>query len=471
MTLDEKFDAVRIDHAGSDATHEHKVISSDDTYVVCREETEKYVRELLKDTKNQLGLSALSNNNPAQILQRTATVTNDTQNFNVKIPFEGSPVTNQGSSGRCWLFASTNVFRIAIQKKYDIENFELSQAYLFFWDKVEKANYYLETHIQNHSEPIDGRLISSLNASPVGDGGQWDMVVNLVTKYGIVPQELYRDSWNAQHSRELDTLLETKLRQDALVLRHMKQTKLPSSKVDEVKDHFMQQVVRILTLTLGPPPQAEKKFTWEYSDRAGKLKSINMSPLEFAASTRVDKFFSLVNDPRNEYHSLLLVDNLNNCWDGRPIMYVNLDMHDLRKAAVRMLKKGLPIFFGCDVGKFSDSRKGIMDTELIDYELGFNVKLGMTKAQRLLTGSSQMTHAMVLTAVHIVDDKPVRWRVQNSWGNVAGSDGYFVMSDAWMDEFVYQIVVDPSVVDDEVRDVLKQEPKHLPLWDPMGALA
>ncbi|KAK5134554.1 hypothetical protein LTR08_006339 [Meristemomyces frigidus] len=470
MTLDEKFDAFRIDHG--DAVSSSSILSSNNSAHVSGAKTEQYVHELLKDSKNRLGLSALSTANPSAVLERTSVILRDTQYYSITIPNEGSPVTNQRSSGRCWIFAATNVFRVAIQQKYDIKSFELSQAYLFFWDKVEKANYFLESILDTVGDDVDSRLVSALMASPVGDGGQWDMIVNLVSKYGILPQELYPDSWNAQNSSVMDRLLTTKLREDGLRLRALKASSSSAEKIAAAKEKMMQDIVRILTLCLGPPPSADEKFTWTYYDSSHKLKTLSLTPLEFAASTHVTKFISIVNDPRNDYNRLLTVDHLGNVWDGRPITYVNVDKTVLKDACVAMLKKGLPIFFGSDVGKQSDSAKGLMDTDLVDYELGFNVKLGLSKAERLLTGESAMTHAMVLTAVHLdADNRPVRWRVENSWSSTAGTDGYFVMSDAWMDEYCYQAVVDPSVVRQDVRDVLKQKPKVLPLWDPMGALA
>ncbi|KAK4626998.1 Bleomycin hydrolase [Fulvia fulva] len=469
-TFDEKFDALRIDHPRHSPVD--RIIFKDDSEHVDATATEQYVREVLKDSKNRLGLSALSTNNPSAVLEKPSSVIRDTQYFNLKIPHEGSPVTNQRSSGRCWIFAACNVFRIAIQQKYNIKSFELSQAYLFFWDKVEKANYYLESILDTVDEDVDSRIVSALMASPVGDGGQWDMIVNLVSKYGIVPQSLYPDSFNAQNSSTMDRILTTKLREDGLRLRALRSKSASSGRIAEVKEAMMQDIVRVLTLCLGPPPSADKKFTWEFYDNANTFKTVSLTPIEFADTTHVKKFISLVNDPRNDYNRLLTVDHLGNVWDGRPITYVNVDTIVFKEACVAMLKKGLPIFFGSDVGKQSDSRKGIMDTDLVDYELGFNIKLGLTKAERLLTGESQMTHAMVLTAVHLDENnKPVRWRVENSWSETAGTDGYFVMSDKWMDEFCYQAVVDPSVVHKEVRDVLKQTPKVLPLWDPMGALA
>ncbi|PNS15324.1 hypothetical protein CAC42_5495 [Sphaceloma murrayae] len=456
---------------------------------VSASKTVQWVEELLEDPKvtttlNRLALSALSTTNPAQVLEIPSTILRDTQHFSVSIPLEGSPVTNQRSSGRCWIFAATNVFRIALMKSYNLPSFELSQSYLFFWDKVEKANYFLENIVETAGEGVESRMIGALMASPVGDGGQWDMIANLVGKYGLVPQGLYPDTWNAMNSRTMDSLVTTKLREDALVLRKLVAKGTGTAEVQRVKDQMMKDVVRVLTLTLGPPPAADKKFTWEFYDKSGKLQTVRKSPLEFAGGlkdqravracggTDVHSLFSLVNDPRNEFGRLLTVERLGNVWGGRPITYVNVESTTLKKAAVAMIKKGFPVFFGSDVGKFSDSAKGIMDVGLVDYQLGFNVKLGMTKAQRLQTGESAMTHAMVLTAVHLDSEgKSVRWRVENSWSESAGDHGYFVASDAWMDEFCYQAVVDPSVVSSDITDILEQTPKTLPLWDPMGALA
>lgn len=402
--------------------------------------TNSWISTVLEDPKNRLALSALSTQNPAQVLEKPSAILKDTQTFNLKIPFEGSPVTNQRSSGRCWIFASTNVFRVSIMQRYNLDKFELSQQYLFFWDKVEKANFLLESILETTDEAVDSRLVSSLMASPVGDGGQWDMISNLVSKYGLVPQTLYPDTWNAMNSSTMDRLLTTKLREDALILRKLANAegRVSFRKIQNVKEKMMQEIVRILTLTLGPPPIATDKFTWEYYTRDQKFKTLSISPLDFAASlndstalracggTDVHRLFSLVNDPRNEYNTLLTVDHLGNVWGGRPITYVNVSTSVMKQACIAMLRKGYPIFFGSDVGKYSDSTKGIMDTDLVDYELGFNVKLGMTKAERLQTGESAMTHAMVLTAVHLdKEGKPVRWRVENSWSNTAGTDGKF----------------------------------------------
>jgi bleomycin hydrolase len=228
-----------------------------------------------------------------------------------------------------------------------------------------------------------------------------------------------------------------------------------SDKIVETKAKMIQEIHLILTLTLGPPPDPRTEFSWEYYDKDDKFHVVKTTPIDFAkllestdleqpsAGTDPRQMFSLVNDPRNEYMTHLSVSRLGNIVEGRNVTYVNVDMDTIKKTTIAMLKAGIPVFFGSDVGKFSERLSGIMDPALIDYELGFNVRLGLTKAQRLETGESQMTHAMVLTAVHLVDDKPVRWRVENSWGTESGVQGWFVASDEWMDQFTYQVVVDP----------------------------
>ena len=255
----------------------------------------------------------------------------------------------------------------------------------------------------------------------------------------------------------MDTLITTKLRENALELRRLAaQSPDPRASLGSVKDKMMREIHLILTLMLGQPPNPKQSITWEFYDKDEKFRSISTSPLSLAeelsskasvqanSGADVHQLFSLVNDPRNTYGTLLSVSRLGNVIGMRGVRYVNVEMSTMKTACIAMLKADLPIFFGCDVGKCSDRASGIMDTGLVDYELGFNIRLGMSKAQRLIAGESIMTHAMVLTAVHVIDGKPVRWRVQNSWGEEPGSKGWFVMSDRWMDEFVYQAVVDPK---------------------------
>ncbi len=373
-------------------------------------------------------------------------------------------------------------------QKYGLESFELSQSYLFFWDKFEKSNWFLEQVIETSQEDIDSRLVQQLLVDLIGDGGQMSMVQGLVAKYGLVPKAIYPDNWNAMNSSILNSILKTKLRQNALKLRKLLRGELSAEPIPAVVEGFkaamLQEVLTIMTLLLGPPPSSSESFNWEYMDKGGKSHRLSTSPKEFARdiygsdirvnSETLDGMISLVHDPRHKPMSLLTVDRLGNIVGGRKVEYVNVDIDVLKAACVRMIKAGIPVFFGCDVGQFSDRDLGIMDTELFDYGVGIDTNmLGMNKAERLMAGESKMTHAMVLTAVHIDEatGKPVRWRVQNSWGPTVGDKGWFVMTDAWMDEFVYQAVIDPRLCPRAVRDVLKQDPVTLPLWDPMGSLA
>src|SRR4051794_34729090 len=272
---------------------------------------------------NRLALSALSSADPKTILTSRATKIEDQHVFSVKIPFEGAPITNQRSSGRCWLFASTNVFRVALMKRHNLDKFELSQAYLFFYDKLEKANFFLEQILDTASEDLDSKLVQTLLASPVSDGGQWDMVYNLVTKYGLVPQVLYPDSFNAQNSGAINGLITTKLRENALQLRALAGSSKSSKDIAAVKEKMMKEIHLILTLTLGPPPAPGTEFTWNYLDKNGAAQELKATPVDFAkelespksvriTGSKVQDMFSLVNDPRNEYNTLLTVDRLGN---------------------------------------------------------------------------------------------------------------------------------------------------------------
>lgn len=370
-------------------------------------------------------------------------------------------------------------------RRHGLDSFELSQSYLFFWDKLEKANWFLEQIVDTSDEELDSRVVQTLLGDIVSDGGQWDMVHNLVEKYGLVPQALYPDSWSARNSRALNSIIQTKLREAALTLRRIaRDADATAQGLAEAKEKTMREVLLVLTLTLGKPPSPDEEFTWSFVDKDGAAHERTSTPKAFArnlyspaphiTSASIASMISLVHDPRHEPFTRLTVSRLGNVVGGRGVTYVNVPMGTLKAACVAMLRAGLPVFFGSDVGKFSSSSSGVMDLDLVDYEAGFNVSLlGLDKADRLRTGQSAMTHAMVLTGVH-VDGKTgasVRWRVQNSWGEGAGEKGWFVMSDRWMDEFVYQAVVDPRYVGQDVKDVLDKEPIVLPLWDPMGALA
>lgn len=449
-------------------------------------------KNVLSQPKNRLTMAALSNDKDLSLLVMNPTrhaemVTNE---FSYKIDLEGSPVTNQLSSGRCWLFASTNVFRVQIQKRFNISEFQLSQAHLYFYDQLEKANFFLQNAIDTADMPLDSQLVQTLFKEPVSDGGQWDMVVNLVEKYGLVPHTLYPDSAQAKATSQVDHFVLNKLREYGLKLRDLVKeahvhahaageasisTEDISKALNVAKERYVKEIHAILVMALGTPIGPNEKFTWEYSDQNKKYHRVQATPLEFYRNyVQVDatQYFSLIHDPRNAFNKLYTVDRLGNIVGGKGIEYVNADIDILKQAAIRSIQNSEPVFFGSDVGQYLDRSAGVMDTLSFDYDLAFNTKLGMNKAQRLRTGASQMTHAMVLTGVNIVDGKPTRWRVENSWGSDTGMKGYYVMSDEWFNEYVYQVVTHPKYVDKSFSDIWNgKKYTTLPRWDPLGALA
>jgi bleomycin hydrolase len=420
----------------------------------------------------KLAASAISNGNMLDIIKRRDhVIRGGVHVYSHTIP-KALPVVDQKSSGRCWLFASTNIMRVPLIKKLNLSSFQYSQSYLFFYDKLEKANYFLESMIELADKDIDSRLMQHLLSAPVNDGGQFDFVVNLVNKYGLLPHDVYPDAFNATASSRLNWLLTTKLRENALILRSMV---AKGEHVGKAKFEMMQQVYNMLVVGLGQPPKPTESFTWEYLDKNDKFHRITTTPKHFYkdyANFDVDDHFSLLNDPRNPYGKLYTVDKLKNIKEGIDIRYVNTDRQVLKEAIVRMIKDGRPVFFGCDVGQFSDSKLGLMDTGLFDYKLAFGINLGMSKSQRIKTGTSAMTHAMVISGVNLdKDGKPTHYRVENSWGETAGQGGYFMMTDEWFNEYVYQIVVSTRDVSKSISDILQQDPVVLSPWDKMGALA
>ncbi|EPQ57510.1 peptidase C1B, bleomycin hydrolase [Gloeophyllum trabeum ATCC 11539] len=441
---------------------------------------------LASDPKTQLARTILSHSNIKDALTSRSAVIKDAHVFNTEVDFKTDPITNQKSSGRCWLFATTNVLRYNIMKKLNLKDFQCSQSYLFFYDKLNKANYYLELAIELADLPLDDRLVDSLSQDLIGDGGQWDMVVNILENYGVIPQALYPESTHSSLSSPLNTLLKTKLREHALILRDLssslKSSNLSADQISKTlrskKEALMKEVYAVMTATLGVPPRPTDTFTWDYYDKDGKAQSWTGTPREFYRAFASKAYppasaFSLINDPRNAYGKLYTVDKLGNVWGGRPVLYVNTEIEDLKKAVVDMIKAGQPVFFGCDVGQFSNSVGGIMDIDLMEYENAFNIKLGLTKAQRLQVNESAMTHAMVISGVHLDSNgKPVRYKVENSWGPDVGDKGYFVMTDKWFEQFVYQVVVPKALAPKELVKVYESGDKVvLPHWDPMGALA
>ena len=396
------------------------------------------------------------------------------KNYAFSLSLEQGAVTNQEKSGRCWLFAALNTMRFHMIQEQKLKNFELSQAYLFFYDKLEKSNYFLENILETLEEPVNGRLVSFLLQGPVGDGGQWDMFCNLVRKYGVVPKSAYPESAGSSSSRDVNVYLTEKLREDACILRRKYQAGASQEALREEKKAMMAEVYRILCICMGKPPKA---FDLEYRDKDKNFhRDTGLTPHSFYEKYigwNLDDYVSLINAPTADkpFGRSYTVRFLGNVKEGSAVRYLNLGIEELKRAAIAQMKDGCPVWFGCDVGKHSD-RSGVMDMDILQVGALLSTEFTMTKADRLDYGQCLMTHAMVFQGVNLDEnDRPNRWRVENSWGKEPGEDGYYVMSDAWFDQYVYQIVVQKKYLTSEQLSAYAAEPIVLEPWDPMGSLA
>ncbi|WP_276754374.1 aminopeptidase C [Limosilactobacillus ingluviei] len=386
-------------------------------------------------------------------------------------------VSDQKQSGRCWMFAALNTMRHDMQAKFNLpDNFELSQSYQFFWDKFEKANYFYENVINTAELPHDDRKVAWLMATPQQDGGQWDMMVALIEKYGVVPQSAMPETYNSSKSREINEVLNHQLRHDAVILRQLVNNYgVDDERINQTRQEMLNRVYRMLALAFGEPVQS---FDFEYRDKKSKEfhRAANLTPQEFFTKYvgwDLDQYVSIIQAPTADkaYHQTYTIEMLGNVVGGRPIKHLNLPVDEFKALAIKQLQGGESVWFGSDVGKYSETKLGLMDLNTYHYEELFNTELTMSKADMLDYGQSMMTHAMVLTGVDLVDGQPTKWKVENSWGNKVGTKGYFVMSDAWLDQYCYQIVINKKYLSEELLAAQAQEPHVLAPWDPMGTLA
>lgn len=391
------------------------------------------------------------------------------------INVESGIITNQKRSGRCWMFAATNVMRLEVMKKLNIKNMELSQAYPLFWDKLEKSNFFLENILKTLDEKNGSRIVDFLLSSPIGDGGQWTMFVNLVEKYGVCPKEVYPETASSSNTTAMDKYITLKLREYACVLRKKYQEeKKVVEKLRPLKEKMLSEIYHILAVCLGEPPLT---FTYEYKDKDEKFGRIeNITPKEFFdqyVGLKLDDYVSVLScpGPRYPFNKAFTVKYLNNVEGGNKVLYVNLPIERVKELVIKQLSDDKVVWFGSDVGQFSVTADGIMAIEMWNLEQVLDTKFGLTKAERVDYGESLMTHAMVITGVNLIEGAPNRWKVENSWGDTVGDKGYFVMSDEWFDNYVYQVVIEKKYLTKKELALLDEKPVELEAWDPMGSLA
>lgn len=385
--------------------------------------------------------------------------------------------TNQERSGRCWMFASLNTMRYRTIKKFNLKTFELSQAYPLFFDKLEKSNWFLENVLDTLEEPLDGRLMAHLLADPIGDGGQWDMFKSLVRKYGVVPKEAMPETACSRNTHDMDACLTRYLRGAAKRLRETADAEATTNDLLAMKKEMMGDVWHLLVTCLGEPPA---RFGVRLRDKDDKVVlSGEFTPQEFfgrAVDMELDDFVSLISAPTADkpYYRSFTVSRLGNVWEDGTVRHLNLPIDELKRVAIAQLKDDLPVWFGCDVDQSYLRDEGIMDTAAIDVDalMGFPVSGALDRAERLDFGESLMTHAMVLEGVRMdAKGRPAMWKVENSWGKDHGRDGFDTLSDAWFDEYVYQVVVDRKYLTEDERAAYEATPVELAPWDPMGSLA
>ena len=436
--------------------------------------TRKQVVELRKEfdaePSNKVAQNAVTNVQLPDLTLNRDLVQDIDDSFSIKL--DDWKVTAQMRTGRCWLFATLNLFRVGAMKKMKLKNFEFSQAHIHFWDKFERSNHLLEAIIETSDRPVDDRTIHFLLSDPIGDGGQWNMATNLVRKHGLVPKTAYPESNSSSATRWMNAELKDILRSSASEIRAIIDG---GGTVEEARAHKEKRIAdiwRMLCIHLGTPP---KTFNWQWRDKDGEFhRNGRMTPQQFAAEfvdIEWEDYVCIVNDPRNEYYRTYTVDLLQNVAGGPPVVYLNVPSKEMKAITQKLLEDGIPVWMGCDVGKEMDRKRGLWDADLFDVEGLYGVEYGMDKADRLRHNQTMMTHAMLFTGVDVVNGRPRRWRVENSWGQDTGQKGYYTMNDSWYDQYMFEIAAPKDYLTEKMLEGLETEPVVLPAWDPMGSLA
>ncbi len=382
---------------------------------------------------------------------------------------ETPSVTNQKSSGRCWLFTALNVLRPKVIDRFNLEDFEFSESYLFFWDQLEKSNLFLEAIIKTRKEKVDNREVEWLFKHPVSDGGVWNMMPCLVEKYGMVPKEIMPESYNTENTHMMRRLMRRKLREHGMKLREYSRAGKSVRFLREKKTEMLSDIYRILIISLGTPPD---EFIWRYIAKEDSvIQEKIFTPMSFYKEVvQIDlyDYVMLMDDPSKEYYKLYEIKYDRNRYDCQNWTFINLPSSELKGYAKRSILADEPMYFSCDVGKQLNEEQGFLALGMYDYESVFGIEFGMDKRERILSFDSGSTHGMALIGIDTTSTGEItKWLLENSWGPERGHNGYLTMTDEWFDEYMFRVVIHKEFLPDRVVDLLKQEAIKLPPWDPM----
>ena len=412
--------------------------------------------------------NAISNNDINKLAINTDARNSFDTHFSHRVPSKG--ITNQRSSGRCWLFTGLNVLRAQMMNEHNLPRIEFSQNYNFFFDQLEKANLFLQGIIDTSDRPMEDQTVDWLFKNPLGDGGQFTGVADIITKYGVVPSDVMVETYSSNNTSRMSNLIGLKLKEYGLELRDLAAKGTKPAALADRKTEMLGQVYRMLALNLGEPPT---EFTWARKDSKGnpveepRTYTPQQFYKEYLGNDLRNDYVMVMNDPSREYYKVYEIEYDRHTYDGDNWKYVNLPIEDIKEMAIASIKDSTAMYFSCDVGKFFDRDRGVLDVDYYDYGSLFGTTFGMDKRQRILTHSSGSSHAMTLVAVDLdKDGKPKKWMVENSWGPGA-NDGHLIMTDPWFDEYMFRLVLNKKYVTPKVMELLKQKPILLPAWDPM----
>jgi bleomycin hydrolase len=442
---------------------------AEDTGAISAAMLQEFRQSVVMDGPTRALVNAVSNNKVNDLALNREIVAGHNAVFNLRVPVNG--ITNQRSTGRCWMFAGLNILRPAVIKKYKLANFEFSETYLFFWDKLEKANLFLEMIIASRDRNWDDRELQGWLAGPVADGGWWSHVVGLIEKYGLVPKAVMPDTSHTDSSSAMNSILETVLRDAAAAIRSLAARGAGEGEMRLKKAAALKNVYRLLVLHLGAPGAT---FTWSYEDKDGKAVKKTYTPLEFyreaAAATDLKDYVTLADHPVHPYGRRYRLRNCRNFSDAADMDYLNLGIAKLKAYALKTLENNEAVWFAADSGWQMDRKLGIMAEGLFDYAALYGYEKKMTKAEKLQYKDLSPVHAMAFVGADREDGQARKWLVENSWGGDVGDKGYWTMYDSWFDNYVLVVIVNKKYLSEADRKLLDQEPVVLPSWDPLAAL-